>query len=53
MTLLTRLDKDLLRSSTTGERERQSAPEGMPLEGRKLHVHVDWPGPVDFTKIRL
>ena len=30
--LLTRLDVELLRSA-----ER-------PLEGRKLHVHVDWPG---------
>src|SRR5262245_32770270 len=33
MTLLTRLDEEVLRS---GER---------PLSGRKLHVHVDWAGP--------
>lgn len=32
VTLLARLDKDLLRPAAT------------PLEGRKLHVHVDWPG---------
>lgn len=32
VTLLARLDKDLLR------------PAAMPLEGRKLHVHVDWSG---------
>jgi hypothetical protein len=45
MSLLTRLDKDLLRSLTSGDRERQDrAPEGVPLDGRKLHVHVDWPG---------
>jgi len=30
--LLKRLDAELLRS------------EQLPLEGRKLHVHVDWPG---------
>jgi len=32
LALLARLDKDLLRPSVA------------PLEGRKLHVHVDWPG---------
>jgi hypothetical protein len=30
--LLTRLDREVLRVSA------------LPLEGRKLHVHVDWPG---------
>jgi hypothetical protein len=30
--LLSRLDKELLRTAAC------------PLEGRKLHVHVDWPG---------
>ena len=33
--LLKRLDAELFRT------ER---PERLPLEGRKLHVHVDWPG---------
>ena len=32
LALLARLDKELLRA------------DGQPLEGRKLHVHVDWPG---------
>lgn len=32
LNLLARLDRDLLR------------PAAAPLEGRKLHVHVDWPG---------
>ena len=32
MKLLTRLDVELFQ------------PEVLPLEGRKLHVHVDWPG---------
>ena len=32
LNLLTRLDREVLRS------------ESLPLEGRKLHVHVDWSG---------
>jgi len=32
MTLLTRLDAELFQQET------------LPLDGRKLHVHVDWPG---------
>jgi hypothetical protein len=32
MKLLTRLDAELFQQ------------EGLPLDGRKLHVHVDWPG---------
>jgi hypothetical protein len=32
MTLLTRLDAELFQQDT------------LPLDGRKLHVHVDWPG---------
>lgn len=35
--LLTRLDKELFQA-----REREPA---LPLAGRVLHVHVDWPGP--------
>lgn len=34
--LLKRLDRDVLRSSGS------DAASGLPLEGRKLHVHVDW-----------
>jgi len=37
--LLTRLDAELFRS------ERPEGPErSLPLLGRKLHAHVDWPG---------
>ena len=36
--LLTRLDTDVFRSAAAPE------PESLPLEGRKLHVHVDWTG---------
>ena len=44
MALLTRLDAELFR---TERPERSERPERtLPLEGRKLHVHVDWPGTV-------
>ena len=36
MALLTRLDRDVFRPEAASE----TAP--LPLEGRKLHVHVDW-----------
>lgn len=38
--LLRRLDKDLMRCDQT-EGDDTS---WLPLEGRKLHLHVDWPG---------
>jgi len=42
MVLLTRLDSELFRSERS---ERPERPErSIPLLGRKLHVHVDWPG---------
>ena len=37
MALLKRLDKEVLRSAECGN---DAAP--LPLEGRKLHLHVDW-----------
>src|SRR5215211_2549332 len=41
--LLKRLDAELFRSGRTSERiDGREAP--LPLEGRKLHVHVDWAG---------
>ncbi|HEY1306652.1 MAG TPA: DUF5615 family PIN-like protein [Vicinamibacterales bacterium] len=44
LALLKRLDKELLRaSSQDGDETRSEDP--LPLEGRKLHVHVDWDGP--------
>ena len=36
--ILARVDRELLRG--TGEADSAS----LPLEGRKLHLHVDWPG---------
>ena len=38
--LLTRLDEAVFR----GVAERSERSERLPLEGRKLHVHVDWDG---------
>jgi hypothetical protein len=42
LTLLARLDREVLRSARLDEAAER--PEGLPLEGRKLHVHVDWTG---------
>lgn len=41
--LLKRLDRQIFRAL----RERSERPEHLPLEGRKLHVHVDWSGTLD------
>jgi hypothetical protein len=38
LNLLKRLDREVLRS------------ESLPLEGRKIHVHVDWRGDVDLAQ---
>ena len=42
MHLLKRLDKEVLRPALASE--DGDAEEPLPLEGRKLHVHVDWDG---------
>jgi len=43
--LLTRLDAELFRTERSERSERSEGPErSLPLLGRKLHVHVDWPG---------
>lgn len=50
--LLIRLDRELFRA-VPGEIDADIAsPDLMPLDGRKLHVHVDWAGPGESTKIR-
>ncbi|HKE85097.1 MAG TPA: DUF5615 family PIN-like protein [Vicinamibacterales bacterium] len=43
LALLKRLDKELLRASSQNGDETPSC-DPLPLEGRKLHVHVDWDG---------
>jgi hypothetical protein len=40
--LLKRLDREVLRMPTAAWPEHSDEP--LPLEGRKLHVHVDWDG---------
>jgi hypothetical protein len=40
--LLKRLDQEILRASSSAWAEQSDDP--LPLEGRKLHVHVDWDG---------
>ena len=45
MLLLKRLDHELLRpAEASSSHEGASDIPPLPLEGRKLHVHVDWPG---------
>jgi hypothetical protein len=41
LTLLRRLDAEVFRAGGAESADH----EGLPLEGRKLHVHVDWSGP--------
>jgi hypothetical protein len=43
MAILKRLDRALLRASVVLAVDPTAEP--LPLEGRKLHVHVDWNGP--------
>ena len=42
--LLKRLDREVLRGDPAAWVEHADVEESMPLEGRKLHVHVDWDG---------
>ena len=46
MDLLRRLDKDLFRVAEGADGEAVALPDvaRLPLEGRKLHLHVDWVG---------
>jgi hypothetical protein len=40
LNLLKRLDREIFRVE-------RPEPERLPLEGQKIHVHVDWAGPID------
>ena len=42
--LLKRLDREVLRADPAAWVEHADGEESIPLEGRKLHVHVDWDG---------
>ena len=42
--LLKRLDREILRAAPAACTEHADAEDSLPLEGRKLHVHVDWDG---------
>src|SRR5512134_3969085 len=42
LNLLKRLDKEVFRVERLERSERSERLERLPLEGRKLHVHVDW-----------
>ena len=44
LVLLTRLDTELFRSERSGPEQPDCSERSLPLAGRKLHVHVDWPG---------
>jgi hypothetical protein len=50
--LLTRLDAEVFRSEPEGPEtvERTDRWERPPLEGRKLHVHVDWAGAAETPR---
>jgi len=44
MQLLKRLDREVLRVAPAAWTEHTDTEDPLPLEGRKLHVHVDWDG---------
>src|SRR5918994_599890 len=47
LALLKRIDAELTRISRERSNLPESAERPLPLQGRKLHVHVDWSGSLD------
>jgi predicted nuclease of predicted toxin-antitoxin system len=47
LNILKRLDHELFRNERLERSERSERSERLPLEGRKLHVHVDWSGSLE------
>jgi hypothetical protein len=47
--LLVRLDAEVFRSDCFESSQRPGADRALPLLGRKLHVHVDWPADQDLA----
>jgi hypothetical protein len=50
LNLLRRLDSELFRPANAERPERLERSERLPLEGRKIHVHVDWRGLLDVAE---
>jgi hypothetical protein len=46
MALLKRLDREMMRRGDPAESQAVEVSDWLPLEGRKLQVHVDWSGEV-------
>jgi hypothetical protein len=44
MALLKRVDREVLRRDTLAAAADEIIETPLPLEGRKLHVHIDWDG---------
>jgi len=44
LALLKRLDKEILRASSAANGGEPRSEQPLPLEGRKLHIHIDWDG---------
>jgi hypothetical protein len=44
MALLKRVDREILRTASGEDPDAPPGEPALPLQGRKLHVHVDWSG---------
>jgi hypothetical protein len=43
--LAARLDREVFRAGLRPASEDERAAAPLPFEGRKVHIHIDWPGP--------